>query len=279
MRYFQRLPVLLFVISWPVVPVRAQKIEAKVLGREIIEQRLQVSGKNPERRARLFQMFLDAGCPEPQLKNEPVDGTRLPNVVGTLPGDTESLIIVGAHYDADFSFGRGVIDNWSGASLLPSLFESIRAYPRKHTFVFMGFAGEEQGLIGSRDFVHKLSKTRRATIDGMVNMDCIGMTSTKVEPGTTGTQLTGILIGVAKLMKVPMSIVDVSRVGMSDSNAFAEAKIPAVTIHSITQDNLSVLHDLRDRDNLIRIQDYYETYRLVAFYLAALDALLPQKRP
>ncbi len=61
----------LFVLSGPAEWSHAQKIEAKVLSREIIEQRLQVSGKNPERKARLFQLFLEAECPEAQLKPKP----------------------------------------------------------------------------------------------------------------------------------------------------------------------------------------------------------------
>ncbi len=58
---------------------------------------------------------------------------------------------------------------------------------------------------------------------------------------------------------------------------FAEAKIPSLTVHSVTQDNLSILHGLKDRLKLVRADDYYDTYRLVAFYLAALDSLLPEK--
>jgi hypothetical protein len=78
-------------------------------------------------------------------------------------------------------------------------------------------------------------------------------------------------------MKLPVSAIDLSRAGMSDANAFAEAGIPSVTVHSITQDNLSVLHGLKDRLQLVRVADYYDTYRLIAFYLAALDSMPPEK--
>jgi len=50
-----------------------------------------------------------------------------------------STIVVGAHIDFSDS-GRGVIENWTGASLLPSLFEALRQSPRKHKFVFVGFS-------------------------------------------------------------------------------------------------------------------------------------------
>jgi len=256
----------------------AQKIKAKVVDREVIQQRLaQISGKNPERKARLQQLFAKAGAADAQIAEEEVAGSRLPNLVCTLPGSTDATIIVGAHYDANFDYGQGIVDNWSGASLLPSLFESVKAYPRRHTFIFVEFVGEEQGLVGSRYYVRKLPRERKDAIDAMVNLDCLGMTTTKVDPGKTGQQMFGLLNSVANTMKLPVSVVDVSRVGISDANAFAEAKIPSLTVHSVTQDNLSILHGLKDRLKLVRADDYYDTYRLVAFYLAALDSLLPEK--
>jgi Zn-dependent M28 family amino/carboxypeptidase len=256
----------------------AQKIEAKVVDREVIQQRLaQISGKNPERKARLQQLFAEAGAADAQLAEEEVAGSRLPNLVCTLPGSTDATIIVGAHYDANFDYGQGIVDNWSGASLLPSLFESVKAYPRRHTFIFVEFVGEEQGLVGSRYYVRQLPRERKDAIDAMVNLDCLGMTTTKVDLGKTGQQMFGLLNSVANTMKLPVSVVDVSRVGISDANAFAEARIPSLTVHSVTQDNLSILHGLKDRLKLVRADDYYDTYRLVAFYLAALDSLLPEK--
>ncbi len=256
----------------------AQRIEAKTVDREVIEQRLtQISGKNAERGMRLRELFIEAGCTGVQLTEEEVGGSRLPNLVCTLPGSSDATIIVGAHYDANFDYGRGIIDNWSGASLLPSLFESVKAYPRRHTFIFVAFVGEERGLVGSRYYVRRLPKERRNAVGAMVNLDCLGVSSTKADLGKTGKGLWNVLNSVAGAMKLPVSVVDVSRVGMSDANAFADAKIPSLTIHSLTQDNFSVLHSLKDKLQLVHPDEYYDTYRLVAFYLAALDSLLPER--
>jgi hypothetical protein len=51
------------------------------------------------------------------------------------------------------SEGDGVVDNWSGASILPSLYESVRIVPRKHTYIFIGFTDAEQGELGSYFYV------------------------------------------------------------------------------------------------------------------------------
>lgn len=80
-------------------------------------------------------------------------------------GESPETIVVGAHFD-HISAGSGVVDNWSGASLLPSLVQSLNNAPRHHTFVFIGFAGEEQGLIGSDYYVHHLLPRERSAIPG-----------------------------------------------------------------------------------------------------------------
>ena len=45
-------------------------------------------------------------------------------------------------------------------------------------------------------------------------------------------------------------------------------------IHSITQEPLPILHSPRDRMDAIHLADYYDTYRLIAAYLAYLDVTL-----
>ena len=75
-------------------------------------------------------------------------GSRLPSVICWPPGSSDKVIIVGVHFDR-VSKGDGVVDNWSGASLLPSLYEAVKSEPRKHTYIFIGFTDEEVGEAGS----------------------------------------------------------------------------------------------------------------------------------
>ena len=42
-------------------------------------------------------------------------------------------------------------------------------------------------------------------------------------------------------------------------------------LHSVTPETLSILHSKKDRSDAIRPEDYYETYKLAALYLAWLD--------
>src|SRR5215470_1153653 len=56
------------------------------------------SGDNRQRETTLRKMFADAGCDQ-HLSEQPVKGSKLPNVICVLPGDSERQIIVGAHFD------------------------------------------------------------------------------------------------------------------------------------------------------------------------------------
>jgi hypothetical protein len=71
--------------------------------------------------------------------------------------------------------------------------------------------------------------------------------------------------------------VKVDQVGSSDSEQFAERKIPRITVHSLTQEtwNERILHSKKDKLAQIRFDDYYQTYRLMAAYLTFLDQILP----
>jgi hypothetical protein len=80
---------------------------------------------------------------------------------------------------------------------------------------------------------------------------------------------------VAKQLNAPISGVDVDQIGSTDSEQFSARKIPSITIHSLTQQtwNAHILHSSKDRLSAIRLEDYYQTYRLVAAYLTFLDQL------
>ena len=133
--------------------------------RQIVEARLKrYSGNDTQREETLKKMFAEAGCDELHLSEQAVKGSKLPNVVCTLPGNSRKTIIVGAHYD-HVSAGNGVVDNWSGASLLPSLYQAVKSDARIHTYVFVGFADEEKGEIGSHSYARQMSKEEVAATD------------------------------------------------------------------------------------------------------------------
>lgn len=261
---------LFFLLGGPAV---AQNAEFIPVPRATVEERLrQFSNKNSVRKERLQAIFEAAGCRD-GLAEQKVKRLRQPNVICLLPGQTDSIIIVGAHFDLAGN-GDGVVDNWSGASLLPSLFESLIASNRRHTFMFIGYAGEEIGLVGSNFHARGLSAEERKRTRAMINLDCLGLSPTKVWVTISDRALVDALNGVAQGMKLPLDGVNADKVGQADSQSYIRLKIPTITIHSITQETFPILHSSRDRITAIDLDAYYDTYRLMAAYLAYLDVTL-----
>ncbi|HEV2690334.1 MAG TPA: M28 family peptidase [Bryobacteraceae bacterium] len=258
------------------LPAAGQKISLRygTVSREDVERRLNsFQDSNVKREQTLKQLFEEAGCTGEQLSEQPVQHSKTPNLICTLPGETDSVVLVGGHFDF-VERGKGVVDNWSGSSLLPSLFLSVKAVPRRHTFVFVAFTDEEKGMVGSKFYVHELGKQRLAKISAMVNIDSIGTGPTKVELDRADRKLANALGGGAAFLKMPLSVVNVHQVGASDSDSFQDKKVPAISIHSLTQETWPILHSWRDQLSAIKLDDYYNTYLLLRVYLAELDQIL-----
>jgi Zn-dependent M28 family amino/carboxypeptidase len=236
-----------------------------------IERRLRsFEDTNFKRELKLQSLFDEVGCTGDNLTEQRVKHAQAPNVICTLPGSTDSEIVVGAHFDF-VDRGKGVVDNWSGCSLLPSLFQSAKEEPRKHTFVFIGFTNEEEGLVGSKFYVHQLSKEARQNIQAMVNLDSLGLSASKMDLGDK--RLAEALKVVAVSSKLPVSVLNVRNLGRSDSDSFADSHIPSITIHSVTTETWPILHSPRDQFSAIHLDDYYDTYLLLRAYLVHLDEL------
>ena len=266
---------LLLLIAVLTAPAGAQRISYHRVEQGTVEQRLKTApAKNPEREPELHQLFEGAGCAGEALTETAVKGAKSPNLICTLRGESDSIIVVGAHFDK-VAGGEGVVDNWSGASLLPSLFESLKGEPRRHTFVFIGFTDEEKGMVGSEAYAKRLTREERSKIRAMVNLDSLGLSPTKVWLSHADKNLAEALDTVAYAMKLPLAAVNVEQVGSSDSESFAKRKIPSLTIHSVTQETLPILHTAKDQLAAIHMDDYYASYQLVAVYLAYLDHTLP----
>ena len=248
----------------------AQTVQFSVVPRATVEKRLEAfPTKNPQREPALRRIFEEAGCPPGELTEQPVKGLKAPNLICTFPGEMESDIVVGAHFDLEEA-GQGVVDNWSGASLLPSLYEGLSMFPRRHSFRFVSFAGEEKGMLGSQAYVRQMMKTGETAV-AMVNLDTLGLTESEVWVHRADPKLVKLLELTAAATMLPVSAMNVDSVGSTDSESFREKKIPAITIHSLTTETLPILHSSKDRLEAIHRDEYYRTYRLVLAYLAVLD--------
>ena len=111
------------------------------------------------RQATIRALFEEAGC----AAEEQRIGRSSANIICALPGESDATIVIGAHFDFA-EHGQGMVDDWSGAALLPSLYAALKGTPRRHTCVFVAFTEEERGLVGSSRYVKELSKEQRSRI-------------------------------------------------------------------------------------------------------------------
>ena len=130
-----------------------------------------------------LKVALDTFVQSPELPRIP-QPTSLTNVVATLPGtraDSQSRIyVIGAHYDSrrknvlnSTDAAPGANDNASGVAAVLEAARVLSGHSFPSTLVFIAFAGEEQGLDGSK---HWASQARSQGLDvaDMLNNDIIG---------------------------------------------------------------------------------------------------------
>jgi hypothetical protein len=124
------------------------------------------------------------------------------NVLAWLPGQTDEYVIVGAHYDhlgygnfdslAPAQIGQihpGADDNASGTAGVLELARLLAPQrgQLKRSILFMDFAGEELGLLGSAAWVKDPTRPLEKAV-AMINMDMIGrIKDDKVYIGGVGT--------------------------------------------------------------------------------------------
>lgn len=263
-----------FVLS--AVPARSEVVKYARVNDSVIRARLDRTAKtNQERLNSLTELFHEAGCRDANLQPQVVKGARLSNVICTLPGETDERIVVGAHYDK-VDAGMGALDNWSGSAMLVNLYEALSKHPRRHTIVFVGFSDEEKGLVGSRFYVDKMAKEERAKIRATVNMDCLGAGPVSVWAARSDDRLLAALQALERSMKLELRWVNVDQVGDSDSHPFANKKIPVIDFHSLTNENLPLLHSPKDTIDLVDVKHYVPAFHVLANFVAYLDVAMEQ---
>jgi hypothetical protein len=130
------------------------------------------------------------------------DRAQVNNVLGMVPGRTAEYIVIGAHYDhlglgnesslAPSQIGQvhpGADDNASGTAGLLELARmfAVRRNVLPRGILFVAFAGEEIGLLGSSEWVNKPTLPIKDAV-AMINMDMIGrVTKSKLYIGGIGT--------------------------------------------------------------------------------------------
>lgn len=173
---------------------------------------------------------------------------KVRNVVGQLPGETGEYVAIGAHYDhlglgdehslAPSLIGKphyGADDNASGSAGLLELARYFGSRPKsKRGILFLAFAGEELGLLGSSYYVNQpLAPLQQAV--AMINMDMIGRVQNgKIYVGGTGTgsTLKSIVAEASNGVDLTIDLSEKSGYGSSDHTSFTTKEVPVLFFFS-----------------------------------------------
>lgn len=163
------------------------------------------------------------------------------NVIGFLPGSKKNAktIVFSAHYDHLGRMGRevyfpGANDNASGTAMLVYLANYFKRKPVKFNVVFIAFAGEEAGLLGSEFFVSN-PLIQLQDIRFLINLDIMG----SGEEGITavnGTLFEKELLLLQNINKKQKALPVIKKRGPaanSDHYFFTEAGVPAFFIYTM----------------------------------------------
>lgn len=185
------------------------------------------------------------------------------NVVGLLrAGDSEGskrALLVGGHLDGVGTDPNGTVfqaanDNASGPAIVIEVARALvaRRAELKHSVVFVAWAGEEEGLLGSDAYAMKMAAIpgRAESLIGVLNLDVIGCCGDKLTASSESKELQGTVRGVAGELGVPFG----PGGGGSDQSSFVKRRVPAILIAY----SEPILHTTRDTIALIttaRIRD------------------------
>jgi hypothetical protein len=170
------------------------------------------------------------------------------NVAAMLPGQTDEYVIIGAHYDhlglgGQYSLAPsqtgtihpGADDNASGTAGVMELARYFAKQPRqKRGILFLNFAGEEQGLLGSGYYAdHPLLPLSGAV--AMINLDMVGrMRDNKLYIGgsASGSNLRPMLEKLIAASGLNADYSGGTSEGSSDHTSFTSHQVPALFFFS-----------------------------------------------
>ncbi len=212
------------------------------------------------------------------VKSDFVMSHTTQNIIGKIEGVLypDSFIYITAHYDhlgmmGDKTFFPGANDNASGVSMLLNLanYFSLPEHRPKYSIVFICFAGEEAGLLGSKYYTehptHPLSSIRF-----LLNLDLLGTgdEGMMVVNATVFNKEFSLLDSINSSHHYLPSIGKRGKAHNSDHYYFTEQNVPSFFCYTLG--GITAYHDIYDKETTLPLTRYQETFRLLSTFIEAL---------
>lgn len=207
---------------------------------------------------------------------------KLNNVIGVLraPGNPGEYVVVGAHYDhigygGELSLSEGVRrvhpgadDNASGVAAMLETARLLLPHRSelKRSVLFVGFAGEEDGMLGSTRFVESRRGSDLDDAVAMINLDMVGHLDDNGElwivSADSAQEFPGLLERLAVARNQPLVLEGAALTG-GDHVPFVTADVPALHFFTGMHEHY---HRPSDRPDTL---DYEGIARVAGFTAAA----------
>jgi carboxypeptidase Q len=216
------------------------------------------------------------------LSGKPVD---VYNTVAEIHGTEkpDEVVIIGGHLDS-WDLGTGATDNGTGSMAVLAAARALQklGVKPKRTIRFVLFAGEEQGLNGSKAYV-KAHASELPKISGVLVHDTgTGKVLTVGLMGNYGVRETmdHVLYPLAKNESIGLAEPSLRTEGGSDHVPFDEAGVPGFYCVQDVADYDKTHHSQADTLDRVRWDDLTEGAQVLAVFaynVAQLPELLPRK--
>jgi aminopeptidase YwaD len=257
----------------PVIVVTDQKftwsVSKKQLKNPIFELQASFIDGSP------IQVSLDA-----VLKKE----HRTKNVIGYLPAvkKTNKTIVFTAHYDHLGRLGQdtyfpGANDNASGTAMLIALGNYFKKNPIKYNILFIAFAGEEIGLLGSKHYVENPIHPLK-DISFLLNLDIFGSgeDGVTVVNGSIFVEHFDLLTDINEEKQLLKQIKPRGYAANSDHYWFTDLGIPSFFIYTMGPNKH--YHDISDTYENLSFSEVNDLTTLLATFIERLETVKVKKK-
>ena len=212
----------------------------------------------------------DAATVEMVIESELKKYYKTENIIGLAEGtNTDSFLVLTAHYDHLGQLGNGVYfpganDNASGIAMLIELARYFANPENKpaYSILFIAFAGEEAGLVGSKYFTENpLIDLKK--IKFLLNMDIMGTgdEGIKVVNGAVYSNEFNRLVAINEEKQYLKSVQPRGKAANSDHYFFTEKGVPAFFIYTLG--GIAAYHDIYDKADTLPLTDFEDLFHLI----------------
>jgi hypothetical protein len=219
---------------------------------------------------------------EIELTNKIIPGPiTVYNTVGEIRGSEkpDEVVVIGAHLDS-WDLGTGTTDNGTGTCCVLETANTLMkaGIKPKRTIRFCLFTGEEEGLVGSREYVkqHKdeMSKISLCLVHDTGTGKVIGL-------GTQGRDSIVPILESELVSLQPLGLSDINRrsLGGSDHQSFESAGVPGFAVQQDMSEYNFTHHSQSDTFDKVHEADLIEGVQVLAVTavrVANLPFMLPR---